>query len=53
MLDPEFADLERLGLHKDNILFWFLYEFDQQYAVEFHTKEMKRIDFSGIHLNID
>ncbi len=53
ILEPRFSELETLGVTKDNILFWLLYEYDQQCAMEFHPQEMKRIGESGIHLNID
>jgi hypothetical protein len=53
ILEPKFADLEKLGVTKDNILFWLLYEYDQQCAMEFHPQEMTRLGQSGIHLNID
>jgi hypothetical protein len=53
ILEPKFADLEKIGVTKDNILFWLLYEFDQQCGMEFHPQEMKRLGESGIHLNID
>jgi len=53
ILEPKFADLEMLGIKRDDILFWLLYEYDQQCAMEFHPKEMMRIGNCGIHLNID
>ena len=53
ILEPKFADLEKLGVTKDNILFWLLYEYDQQCGMEFHPQEMLRLGQSGIHLNID
>ena len=44
-----------LGMYTDThkILFWMLYEYDQQCSMEFHSQEMKRLGESGIHLNID
>lgn len=53
ILEPKFTDLEKIGVTKDNILFWMLYEYDQQCAMEFHPQEMTRLGQSGIHLNID
>ena len=53
LLEPKFADLEKLGVTKDKILFWMLYEYDQQCGMEFHPQEMTRLGQSGIHLNID
>jgi hypothetical protein len=53
LLEPKFVDLEKLGVTKDKILFWLLYEYDQQCGMEFHPQEMARLGQSGIHLNID
>jgi len=53
LLEPAFADLEKLGVTKDKISFWMLYEYDQQCGMEFHPQEMTRLGQSGIHLNID
>jgi hypothetical protein len=53
ILEPKFSDLEKLGVTRDKILFWMLYEYDQQCAMEFHPQEMARLGQSGIHLNID
>lgn len=53
ILEPKFIELEKLGVNKDNILFWLLYEYDQQCGLEFHPEEIKRLGLSGIHLNID
>lgn len=53
ILEPKFADLEILGVNRDDILFWIMYEYNQQCAMEFHPQEMKRLGESGIHLNID
>jgi hypothetical protein len=53
LLEPKFSDLENIGVTKDKILFWLLYKYDQQCAMEFHPDEMKRLGENGIHLNID
>ncbi|HAY3499781.1 hypothetical protein HZQ11_10585 [Elizabethkingia anophelis] len=53
ILEPKFADLEKLGVTRDKILFWILYEYDQQCGMEFHPQEIIRLGQSGIHLNID
>ena len=53
ILEPKFADLEKLGVTRDKILFWMLYEYDQQCGMEFHPQEIIRLGQSGIHLNID
>jgi hypothetical protein len=53
ILEPKFDDLEKFGVTRDKILFWMLYEYDQQCGMEFHPQEMTRLGQSGIHLNID
>ena len=53
ILEPKFDELESIGITKDKILFWKLYEYDQQCGMEFHPQEIKRLGNSGIHLNID
>ncbi|MFH0896092.1 MAG: hypothetical protein V2A54_16790 [Bacteroidota bacterium] len=53
ILEPKFGDLEKLGVTRDKILFWMLYEYDQQCGMEFHPQEMTRLGQSEIHLNID
>lgn len=53
ILEPKFNDLEKLGVTREKILFWMLYEYDQQCGMEFHPQEMKRLGQSGINLNID
>src|SRR4051794_29385653 len=34
ILEPNFEDLEKLGIKRDDISFWHLYEYDQQCAME-------------------
>lgn len=53
ILEPKLNELEKLGITRDKILFWILYEYDQQCSMEFHPQEMKRLGQSEIHLNID
>jgi len=53
ILEPKFNALELLGITKENILFWLVYKYDKQCAMEFHPQEMKRLGESGIALNID
>lgn len=53
ILEPKFPDLEKIGVSRDKILFWKLYEYDQQCGMEFHPQEMERLGQNGIHLNID
>ncbi len=53
ILEPKFSELEKLGITRDKILFWMLYEYDQQCGMEFHPQEMIRLGENGIYLNID
>jgi len=53
ILEPNFEKLSLIGIQKENILIWLLYEFDQQCALGFNAEELKRIGQSGIALNID
>ncbi len=53
ILEPKFVSLQILGVTPDKILFWMLYEYDQQCGMEFHPDEMIRLGQSRIHLNID
>jgi len=53
ILEPKFEELEKLGIKKNDILIWLLYEYDQQCSMEFHPEEMKRLGESGIVMNID
>lgn len=53
LLEPKFEQLEKLGIKRDDISFWYLYGYDQQCGMEFHPKEMKRLGESGIVLCID
>jgi hypothetical protein len=52
-LDPVMDQLQQLGIEKEAITFWLIYEYDQQCAMEFHPSEMARIGSSGIVLCID
>jgi hypothetical protein len=53
LIEPNYTKLSRLGVTKKDILFWLVYEYDQQCSMEFHAQEMLRLGKSGIHLNID
>jgi hypothetical protein len=53
ILEPNFSDLEKLGVTRDKIIFWRIYEYDQQCCMEYHPKEMKRLGESGIVMCID
>lgn len=53
LLEPTFERLEKLGVKRSDISFWYLYEYQQQCGIEFHPQEMKRLGESGIVLCID
>ena len=53
IVEPNFSKLKRVGIEKDNILFWLVYEYQHQCSMEFHPEEMERLGKSGIGLNID
>lgn len=53
ILEPNFGNLEKLGIKRDDISFWHLYEYDQQCAMEFMPKQMERLGRNGITLCID
>ncbi len=53
ILEPKFTNLELIGIKREDILFWFKYEYYYQCAMEFHPQELKRLGESGIYLNID
>lgn len=53
LLEPRFEKLEELGITKDKILFWLLYEYEHQCALGFGPQELQRLGVNGIALNID
>jgi hypothetical protein len=53
IIEPNYTELSKLGVTKKDILFWLVYEYDQQCSMEFHPQQMLRLGESGIHLNID
>ena len=52
-LEDKFADLNYVGVTKEDISIWLLYEYDQQCGLEFNPKQMKRLGDAGITLCID
>jgi hypothetical protein len=53
ILEPKFDELEKLGVAKSDITFWYLYEYEKQCSMEFHPAEMKRLGNCGIVLCVD
>jgi hypothetical protein len=52
-LEPKFIDLEKLGIKKEDITIWLLYEYDQQCGLELSPSNMKRLGNNEISLCID
>lgn len=53
LLEDKYEVLAKHGIKRTDILFWLVYEYDQQCAMEFHPQQMKRLGENGIILNID
>jgi hypothetical protein len=53
MLEPQFDELLKLGIDRENILIWLVYVYTEQCALEFSPDEMKRLGEAGISFNID
>ena len=53
LLEPNFEELERLGINRKNILFWYVYEYEYQCSMSFTPSELLRLGESGITMNID
>lgn len=52
LLDGHFASLERIGVSRNDITVWLLYEYDEQCNLEFSAADMKRLGDAGISLCI-
>ncbi|AFY71731.1 hypothetical protein Pse7367_3496 [Thalassoporum mexicanum PCC 7367] len=52
ILDGKFEILEQNGIKRSDIVFRYIYEYDQQCNMEFNPKEMKRMGENGIKLCI-
>lgn len=53
LLEPNFVKLKALGINKENILIWLVYEYKHQCALGFNPIELDRLGKNGIALNID
>ncbi len=53
IIEPKLPELEEIGVLKEDISFWMIYEYDKQCGMEFNSAEMKRLGESGIVLCID
>jgi hypothetical protein len=54
ILEPKIDELAKLGIECKNqdIVFWYVYEYEKQCNMEFHPAEMKRLGEAGIPLAI-
>ena len=53
LLEPNFDRLKKIGIDKENILIWLVYEFENQCALGFSPNDLERIGRNGIAFNID
>ena len=53
VLEPKFNVLENIGIPREDISIWRIYEYTQQCSMEIGPKEMKRLGNNGITLCID
>ncbi|MDH8702594.1 hypothetical protein M2138_001962 [Dysgonomonadaceae bacterium PH5-43] len=52
ILNGKFMELESIGIQRDNISIWFLYQYENQCNMEFKSKDLKRLGENGIDLCI-
>lgn len=53
LLEPNFDKLKNIGINKENILIWLVYEYEHQCALGFNPQELERLGKNRIALNID
>ncbi len=52
LLEPNFSEIEKLNIGREDISIWMLYEYKQQCNMEFDSQRLKRIGENGITLSI-
>ncbi|MFT7234407.1 MAG: hypothetical protein ACI8TA_003639 [Cyclobacteriaceae bacterium] len=52
LLEGKFDKLYDLGINRNDITFWYLYEYEGQCNLEFNPKDLKRLGDNGITLCI-
>lgn len=52
LLADKYDQLSEIGIEKENITVWVLYEYDQECNLEFSPEQMKRLGENGITLCI-
>ena len=53
LIEPKMDELFQIGINKNEILIWLLYEYTHQCALGFSPNELLRLGQLGIALNID
>jgi len=53
LLEPKFSDLEKIGIDRNDITIWRVYEYQQQCSLEITPQEMRRLGNNNITLCID
>ncbi len=52
ILENKYDQLKNIGIDRNHIIIWLLYEYDQQCNMEFNPQEMKRLGENQITLCI-
>lgn len=52
ILDDKYSMLESVGIKRESVTIWMLYEYDQQCNMEFLPEDLKKIGNQGITLCI-
>ncbi len=50
VLKGKFTSLERIGVKRDDISFWAIYEYQEQFNIEYSPQDMKKMANEGITL---
>lgn len=52
LLEGKYDELQHIGINKENISFWMIYEYEEQCNMEFTPNDMKKLGDNGITLCI-
>lgn len=50
LLEGKYDQLSQIGIERDDITVWILYEYDRECNLEFSPEQMKRLGVNGITL---
>ena len=50
IIEGKYDQLLRLGIKRENITLWIIYEYDNECNMEFHSEDTKRLGENGITL---